>query len=132
MSLTKLTQETWIDGKQEEIEIVDPGWEQVKAAIDLFDAESDISIFLDGSDGSQMQIGGRRENYLVSLFFTEDEGISLINKETDPGQELQMAVGGQVGDFPLHILVDYSRVLSAAHWYFDYLTANPSLDWSGD
>jgi hypothetical protein len=103
---------------------------EIEKLIQQLDQSIHTQVILNSKE-NYLLIGGGNGQYIVSFVVGNDEDFyTLINKDKrDIDEEITVVTGGQAGSFPEKIVVNYTAVIEASHYYFEHLDKSPNLQW---
>lgn len=85
--------------------------------LSLLDGDKHTLIMLERSDGWQLMAGGGPAKFIVTLS-DGSENLTLINTFGDDSVTVELCAGGQLGEFPENLCVDYEQAKNAIQLFF--------------
>jgi hypothetical protein len=131
-SATRLTTCRWSGNSVSSHDIDSPTWRDVEAAINLLDGNevNDVYIYPDRDClDTVMVIGGGPDGYIVATTLAETRHFALTRLVRCCDGMTPVMVGGQVGDYPHHLVVGKSAVLEAAKNLYETGAIETGIGW---
>jgi hypothetical protein len=131
MFIKILSIDNWIENRNLEKEIANPGWQEIRNAISELNERERTLICLHGESETHMCIGGGNGQYVCYATYNNDEFYNLIDLSEKTGI-VEIIAGGQLGEYPAKMCVDINRVLTAAKHFSEEGKLNPECTWEID
>lgn len=119
----------WTGNDNETTKLKSPTILEVRNLIKRMDQDIYTEVILKG-DNNYLQIGGGKNNYLVSFVVgNDDDFYTLKHKEQDDDIFLDIVTGGQEAEVPKNIIFNYEITIQACIYFLKYEDKDPSLLW---
>lgn len=98
-----------------------PTWRTVAAAIDQLDGDRYTIVILETEHGTSLTIGGGNNGRYVAYVSEQSEPTfrSVVNRNSDQNEEVELVIGGQSGAFPANQCINHQSVIAAAKDFYD-------------
>ena len=132
MFISNLTVENWVGNRNEGELIEAPTWEQIETAIRELDGYQKTLVTLGANDDTYMAIGGgKARKYIAYITFDNLSFYNLVDSSKSDDLEA-LVVGGQAGDYPTKMCVNWKTALKAAKTFTESGKLEQSVDWEKD
>ncbi|WP_425397091.1 hypothetical protein [Aeoliella sp.] len=121
MAIELLTICAWQRGGLDRIEVSNPTWGQVSKSIRELDGQSRNDLYLIPNVANVetwLAVGGGNGRYLVTGSINNDRFPTVVRLPESDGLDEQLLVGGQVGDYPKHWILDLDTAIIAAQSFY--------------
>jgi len=115
MKIRRLTICDWQGLNRTDTVVERPSWIVIEAAIRAMNNANlnDVQLELDSQENAFLTIGGGSDNYIVSGDLTGKSFPTLTNPKAAENSSIELMVGGQLGEYPAHCVVDLETALDA-------------------
>ena len=124
----ELTVSVWNDRSKNDRDIVDPSWEQVKAALAELLEPKFVDVLLAGEDEAYLAISGDSGKNTLFIW-TADERSLLPYNASVPDEEVSVVSGGQRVYWNRRHLVTIEEAEEIAQQYYETGLPAPGVEW---
>lgn len=132
MPLAMLTISDWGAAQERDTLVENPSWSQVENAAHSLNNRNLNDLYLQPEENSaetHLYIGGGAGRYILSGSINNESFPTLVDPARPPSPNVQLVVGGQLGDYPNNWVLDLSTTLQTARAFFDAGSFNCGVTW---
>ena len=133
MAIERLCICDWANRDQRDVDIREPSWAQVEAAILALNNRNLNDLYLtprESSPETYLGVGGGAGRYLVTGAIGKETFPTLVNSASSDDTMVPLVVGGQLGDYPARWLVTLEDALRATRLFYDAGGFDCTVEWA--